>query len=122
VDRQQRHQPGQGAACGINDAGMLDPVYYSPALSARMRAIGPSADLQRRIPRRGVQIREALAAVRAKTAYLDGELCGVGDDGLPPLIAVSNAFAASIAALQLLTLLLTALTKAAVTGHTFGFW
>src|ERR1700733_11257882 len=25
----------------------------------------------------------ALAAVRAKTAYLDGELCGVGDDGLP---------------------------------------
>ena len=27
----------------------------------------------------------ALAAVRAKTAYLDGELCGVGDDGLPEL-------------------------------------
>jgi DNA ligase D-like protein (predicted ligase) len=25
----------------------------------------------------------ALAGVRAKTAYLDGELCGVGDDGLP---------------------------------------
>ena len=25
----------------------------------------------------------ALAAVRAKTAYLDGELCGVGEDGLP---------------------------------------
>jgi bifunctional non-homologous end joining protein LigD len=25
----------------------------------------------------------ALAAVRAKSAYLDGELCGVGDDGLP---------------------------------------
>jgi hypothetical protein len=25
----------------------------------------------------------ALAAVRAVTAYLDGELCGVGDDGLP---------------------------------------
>jgi ATP-dependent DNA ligase len=25
----------------------------------------------------------ALAAVRAKTAYLDGELCGVGDNGLP---------------------------------------
>jgi ATP-dependent DNA ligase len=25
----------------------------------------------------------ALAAVRARTAYLDGELCGVGDDGLP---------------------------------------
>jgi bifunctional non-homologous end joining protein LigD len=25
----------------------------------------------------------ALARVRAKTAYLDGELCGVGDDGLP---------------------------------------
>jgi DNA ligase D-like protein (predicted ligase) len=25
----------------------------------------------------------ALAKVRAKTAYLDGELCGVGDDGLP---------------------------------------
>ena len=24
----------------------------------------------------------ALAAVRAKTAYLDGELCGVGEDGL----------------------------------------
>jgi ATP-dependent DNA ligase len=24
-----------------------------------------------------------LAAVRASTAYLDGELCGVGDDGLP---------------------------------------
>jgi len=24
-----------------------------------------------------------LAKVRAKTAYLDGELCGVGDDGLP---------------------------------------
>ena len=24
-----------------------------------------------------------LAAVRAKSAYLDGELCGVGDDGLP---------------------------------------
>ena len=26
---------------------------------------------------------EALAKVRAKTAYLDGELCGMGDDGLP---------------------------------------
>jgi ATP-dependent DNA ligase len=25
----------------------------------------------------------ALTAVRAKTAYLDGELCGVGEDGLP---------------------------------------
>ena len=25
----------------------------------------------------------ALKAVRAKTAYLDGELCGVGEDGLP---------------------------------------
>jgi ATP-dependent DNA ligase len=25
----------------------------------------------------------ALAKVRAKTAYLDGELCGVGNDGLP---------------------------------------
>jgi hypothetical protein len=25
----------------------------------------------------------ALAAVRAKTAYLDGELCGVAEDGLP---------------------------------------
>ena len=25
----------------------------------------------------------ALAQIRAKTAYLDGELCGVGDDGLP---------------------------------------
>ena len=25
----------------------------------------------------------ALARVRAKAAYLDGELCGVGDDGLP---------------------------------------
>src|SRR3984957_2449109 len=25
----------------------------------------------------------ALAAVLATTAYLDGELCGVGDDGLP---------------------------------------
>jgi ATP-dependent DNA ligase len=25
----------------------------------------------------------ALAAVRAKSAYLDGELCGVGEDGLP---------------------------------------
>src|SRR5580658_4836175 len=25
----------------------------------------------------------ALANIRAKTAYLDGELCGVGDDGLP---------------------------------------
>jgi ATP-dependent DNA ligase len=25
----------------------------------------------------------ALAAVRAKTAYLDGELCSVGEDGLP---------------------------------------
>src|SRR5271166_1069648 len=25
----------------------------------------------------------ALAAVRAKSAYLDGELCGVGADGLP---------------------------------------
>ncbi len=25
----------------------------------------------------------ALAAVRAKTAYLDGELCGLGEDGLP---------------------------------------
>jgi ATP-dependent DNA ligase len=24
-----------------------------------------------------------LAAVQATTAYLDGELCGVGDDGLP---------------------------------------
>ena len=26
---------------------------------------------------------EALATVRAKTAHLDGELCGMGDDGLP---------------------------------------
>ena len=26
---------------------------------------------------------EALEKVRAKTAYLDGELCGMGDDGLP---------------------------------------
>src|ERR1700693_2689051 len=26
---------------------------------------------------------EALAKVRAKSAYLDGELCGIGDDGLP---------------------------------------
>jgi ATP-dependent DNA ligase len=26
---------------------------------------------------------EALAKVRANTAYFDGELCGVGDDGLP---------------------------------------
>ena len=26
---------------------------------------------------------EALAKVGAKTAYLDGELCGIGDDGLP---------------------------------------
>ena len=25
----------------------------------------------------------ALAKVRAKTAFLDGELCGIGDDGLP---------------------------------------
>ncbi len=25
----------------------------------------------------------ALEQLRAKTAYLDGELCGVGDDGLP---------------------------------------
>ena len=25
----------------------------------------------------------ALAKVNAKTAYLDGELCGIGDDGLP---------------------------------------
>ncbi len=25
----------------------------------------------------------ALAKVRAKTSYLDGELCGIGDDGLP---------------------------------------
>jgi bifunctional non-homologous end joining protein LigD len=25
----------------------------------------------------------ALAKVRVETAYLDGELCGVGDDGLP---------------------------------------
>src|SRR5271169_2017966 len=25
----------------------------------------------------------ALAKVRAKAAYLDGELCGIGDDGLP---------------------------------------
>jgi ATP-dependent DNA ligase len=25
----------------------------------------------------------ALSPLRAKTAYLDGELCGVGDDGLP---------------------------------------
>jgi bifunctional non-homologous end joining protein LigD len=24
-----------------------------------------------------------LTAMRAKTAYLDGELCGIGDDGLP---------------------------------------
>jgi hypothetical protein len=28
-------------------------------------------------------LRAALAKVRVKTAYLDGELCGVGDDGLP---------------------------------------
>ena len=25
----------------------------------------------------------ALTKVRVKTAYLDGELCGIGDDGLP---------------------------------------
>jgi bifunctional non-homologous end joining protein LigD len=30
---------------------------------------------------------KALAAVRAKTAYLDGELCGVGEDGLPSFAA-----------------------------------
>ena len=29
----------------------------------------------------------ALAKVRATAAYLDGELCGVGDDGLPQRIA-----------------------------------
>jgi ATP-dependent DNA ligase len=29
-----------------------------------------------------------LANVRAKSAYLDGELCGVGDDGLPSLLCV----------------------------------
>jgi ATP-dependent DNA ligase len=26
---------------------------------------------------------EALVNLGAKTAYLDGELCGIGDDGLP---------------------------------------
>jgi DNA ligase D-like protein (predicted ligase) len=32
-----------------------------------------------------------LAAVRAKTAYLDGELCGVGADGLPSFAATQAA-------------------------------
>ena len=29
------------------------------------------------------RVTAALAKVRAKTSYLDGELCGIGDDGLP---------------------------------------
>ena len=33
----------------------------------------------------------ALAAVRAKTAYLDGELCGVGADGLPSFAEMQAA-------------------------------
>jgi hypothetical protein len=33
----------------------------------------------------------ALAAVRAKTAYLDGELCGVGANGLPRLTETQAA-------------------------------
>ena len=33
----------------------------------------------------------ALAAVRAKTAYLDGELCGVGTDGLPSFAEMQAA-------------------------------
>ena len=33
----------------------------------------------------------ALAAVRAKSAYLDGELCGVGDDGLPSFAEIQAA-------------------------------
>jgi bifunctional non-homologous end joining protein LigD len=35
----------------------------------------------------------ALALVRAKTAYLDGELCGVGDDGLPSFSQTARASA-----------------------------
>ena len=34
---------------------------------------------------------EALAKVRAKTAYLDGELCGIGDDGLPTFSRTQTA-------------------------------
>jgi DNA ligase D-like protein (predicted ligase) len=33
----------------------------------------------------------ALAKVRAKTAYLDGELCGVGEDGLPSFSQIQAA-------------------------------
>jgi ATP-dependent DNA ligase len=33
----------------------------------------------------------ALAAVRAKTAYLDGELCGLGEDGLPSFAEMQAA-------------------------------
>jgi bifunctional non-homologous end joining protein LigD len=33
----------------------------------------------------------ALANVRAKAAYLDGELCGVGDDGLPSFSQIQAA-------------------------------
>jgi bifunctional non-homologous end joining protein LigD len=33
----------------------------------------------------------ALAKVAAKTAYLDGELCGVGDDGLPSFSQMQSA-------------------------------
>ena len=34
---------------------------------------------------------EALAKVGAKTAYLDGELCGMGDDGLPSFSRTQTA-------------------------------
>jgi hypothetical protein len=33
----------------------------------------------------------ALAVLRAETAYLDGELCGVGDDGLPSFAETQTA-------------------------------
>lgn len=33
----------------------------------------------------------ALAKVQVKAAYLDGELCGVGDDGMPSFSQIQTA-------------------------------
>ena len=53
-------------------------------MSARIEAGAPIADADRtRLERQISERHAALAKVPAKTAYLDGELCGIGDDGLP---------------------------------------
>jgi hypothetical protein len=38
--------------------------------------------------------------VRAKTAYLDGELCGVGDDGLPVHAGFGSSISFSISCIS----------------------